>query len=210
MLFELSCPLLFNLCCLRLNTGETLSKVSLQGFREGQTRKRLPCYGELACLRLSYQFLFAGQGLAPIFRALTVLVSDRLTIAYPVYRKVRPPPFATPKTRAIVHVVPAVAGGVFADGNCPGRPARSERRQSHGLVSGFAHREGPQFPDHCTHEQARRLSSCKCAGSSGERRSCGYGWRVRAGGRFRAGPPTTIARARRVQRGILQRTQIRS
>ena len=31
--------------------------------------------------------------------------------------------------RAIVDFVPAFSGGVFADGDCPGRPARSERRQ---------------------------------------------------------------------------------
>ncbi len=49
--------------------------------------------------------------------------------------------------RAIVHLVPAVAGGVFAHGDCPGRPARSERRQPDGLVSRVAHREGPQLPD---------------------------------------------------------------
>ena len=46
--------------------------------------------------------------------------------------------------RAIVHTVPVVAGGIFADGDRPGRPARPERRQPDGLVSRVAYREGSQ------------------------------------------------------------------
>ena len=50
-----------------------------------------------------------------------------------------------------------VARGVFAHGDCPGRPARSERRQPDGLVSRVAHRESPQLPDRRVYVPARRL-----------------------------------------------------
>ena len=45
--------------------------------------------------------------------------------------------------RATVHVVPSVSCGVFGLDNRPGRPARSERRQPHVVVSRFACRKGP-------------------------------------------------------------------
>ena len=66
-------------------------------------------------------------------------------------------------------------------GSTPGRPARSERRQPHGLVSRFACRKGPQFPDPRIHVSARRLPCRGCHGSRGHRCPGRYRQRVRAG-----------------------------
>ncbi len=94
--------------------------------------------------------------------------------------------------RAIVHFVPVVARGIFEDGDCPGRPARAERRQPDGLVSRVACREGPQFPDRRVHVPTQRLPPSECAGAPGERSSCRHGWRVHTSGRSRAGAPPTL------------------